>query len=220
MTDKASNLTRRTEGVRTRGRSARVVEEVLRATLEEIGQRGYQAMRVEDVAARSGVNKTTIYRRWPTKVDLLAAAVRHFAPVPDPPETGSVRSDLLSLLQTIARKADSPTGCGIIRMFQTERAHPEVDQVMRPLHAEQMAVRRRVIESAILRGELPEGIDIDLVVELLFAPVIRRIATADRRADDAFIEAAVDVVLAGVRSGAAMRKGRPAPASARLRGRA
>src|SRR5689334_17439746 len=106
MTERTSHLTRRTEGVRTRGRSARVVEEVLKATLEEIGQRGYQTMRIEDVAARSGVNKTTIYRRWPTKLDLLAAAVRHFAPVPDPPETGTLRGDLLVLLRTIARKSD------------------------------------------------------------------------------------------------------------------
>src|SRR4029078_10355815 len=110
----------------------------------------------------------TIYRRWPTKLDLLAAAVRHFAPVPDPPETGTLRGDLLVLLRTIARKSDTPTGSGMIRMFQTEREHPDVDKVMRPLHAEQVAVRRGVIERAIGRGELPEGIDIDLVLELMF----------------------------------------------------
>ena len=90
--------TRRTEGRRVHGRSARVVEDVLKATLEEIGRAGYEALRVEDVASRSGVNKTTIYRRWPTKVDLVSAAMRHLAPAPEPPETGSVRSDLLALL--------------------------------------------------------------------------------------------------------------------------
>jgi AcrR family transcriptional regulator len=220
MTERTSHLTRRTEGVRTRGRSARVVEEVLRATLEEIGQRGYQTMRIEDVAARSGVNKTTIYRRWPTKLDLLAAAVRHFAPVPAPPETGTLRGDLLVLLRTIARKADTPTRSGMIRMFQTEREHPDVDKVMRPLHAEQMALRRGVIERAIGRGELPEGIDVDLVLELMFAPVIRRVMLRDKRADDAFIETTVDVVLSGVRSGAAQKKPRPAPSSTRTRARA
>ena len=68
--------TRRTEGVRVKGRAARVVSDVLIATAEELTRVGYAAFRVEDVAARSGVNKTTIYRRWPTKPELVTAAVR------------------------------------------------------------------------------------------------------------------------------------------------
>ena len=55
---------------RVGGRSARVVSAVLRMTLEVLGQEGYAGLRVEDVAARAGVNKTTIYRRWPTRADL------------------------------------------------------------------------------------------------------------------------------------------------------
>ena len=65
--------TRRTEGIRSRGRSARVVQEVLTATAEELGRSGYAALRIEDVAERAGVNKTTIYRRWPTKAALVKA---------------------------------------------------------------------------------------------------------------------------------------------------
>ena len=60
---------RRTVGARTGGRSERVVRDVLRAAIEELSTNGYSALRVEDVAARAGVNKTTVYRRWPTKAD-------------------------------------------------------------------------------------------------------------------------------------------------------
>jgi len=201
--------TRRTEGRRIHGRSARVVDDVLKATLEEIGRSGYEALRVEDVASRSGVNKTTIYRRWPTKLDLVSAAMRHMAPPPDPPETGSVRSDLLSLLHALVRHAESPLGRGIVRMMMNEGTHPEVGLVRRAVATDHVRVRSLVVERAIERGELPPDTDIDLVVELTFAPVVRRVIHALSADDDGFIEAAVDVVLTGVRGGAARRRGKP-----------
>ena len=166
---------RRTEGVRTQGRSARVVAEVLRATVEEIGQFGYEGLRIEDVAARSGVNKTTIYRRWPEKFELVTAAVRHFAAAPEPPNTGSVRADLLALLQLSAERARSPLGRGFIRMLHAERTHPEVERLMLSVKAEHLRARHAVIEEAIARSELPRGTNVELVAELIFAPVFRRI---------------------------------------------
>lgn len=67
--------TRRTGRVRTGGRAEQVVQRVFATTLAELSRVGYQAMRVDDVAERSGVNKTTIYRRWPTKAQLVTAAM-------------------------------------------------------------------------------------------------------------------------------------------------
>ena len=67
---------------RVGGRSARVVADVLRVTLELIGEHGFAGLRVEDVAARAGVNKTTIYRRWPTRADLVVAALIELATPP------------------------------------------------------------------------------------------------------------------------------------------
>jgi AcrR family transcriptional regulator len=197
--------TRRTGGVRTHGRSARVVGAALKATLEELGRAGYAALRVEDVAARSRINKTTIYRRWPTKVDLVTAAMRHFADAVAPPDTGSVREDLVTLMRQVAAKTQTPLGRGIVRTIQLERAHPEVDLVTRQMAAHHQRVRRLIVERGVERGELPAGTDVDLVVELTFAPIIRRVLAGQRLVDDAFIQAAVDVVLSGARSGAAVR---------------
>ena len=67
---------------RVGGRSARVVADVLRTTLEIIGEHGFAGLRVEDVAARAGVNKTTIYRRWPTRGDLVIAALTELSTPP------------------------------------------------------------------------------------------------------------------------------------------
>src|SRR5262245_40170336 len=89
---------RRSEGRGPLVRGEAVVRGVLTAALEELGQTGYGALRIEDVAARAGVNKTTVYRRWPTKEDLVRAAL--LAMTVDKfvvPNTGSLRGDLLEM---------------------------------------------------------------------------------------------------------------------------
>lgn len=206
MTSTRTGSTRRTEGVRTHGRSARVVEDVLRAALEEIGRVGYEALRFEDVATRSGVNKTTIYRRWPTKIELVGAALGTLMQPGEQPDTGSVRLDLLELLRAIVKRAESPLGRGLFKMMQNEATHPDVLRVKRQLHADHVRARGIVVERAIERGELPDDTDADLVVELVFSPVIRRVINGLTPADEEFLEAAIDVVLAGARAGAAHRR--------------
>jgi AcrR family transcriptional regulator len=180
-----------------------VVEKVLRATAEELGRVGYSALRVEDIATRSSVNKTTIYRRWPTKVDLISAAIRHFTELPTPPDTGSLRADIVALLKYTAAKVQTPAGRGIVRTIQLERVHPEIELVTRQIKAEHWKLRRSVIERGIERGDLPANVDVELLIELMFAPVMRRIAVLHRVADVAYVEKVVDIVLAGARAGAA-----------------
>src|SRR3978361_1317186 len=133
MASETKPRTRRTEGVRVKGRAARVVSDVLTATAEELSRVGYAALRVEDVAARSGVNKTTIYRRWPTKPELVGAALRSVWETPEVPDTGSLRSDFVASLSKSATFAMSPIGRGLTRVIQVERAHPELEPIARSL---------------------------------------------------------------------------------------
>src|SRR5262245_42346850 len=118
---------RRTGQQRLGGRSERVVRDVIQATAAELARVGYAALRVEDVAAQAGVNKTTVYRRWPPKADLVGAALRGVrgAP-PEPPDTGSVRADLLLLLREVIAVVSTPEGRSIHRMITVEMDHPEV----------------------------------------------------------------------------------------------
>src|SRR6478736_4384126 len=126
MAPEAKPNTRRTEGVRVKGRAARVVTDVLVATAEELSRVGYSALRVEDVATRSGVNKTTIYRRWPTKPDLVGAALRAVWESPEVPDTGTLRGDFLASLAKTAAFAMTPIGRGLTRVIQIERTHPKI----------------------------------------------------------------------------------------------
>lgn len=199
--------TRRTGGVRTSGRAARVVADVLRATSEELSRVGYAALRIEDVARRSEVNKTTIYRRWPTKAELVAAALQSLSIQPEVTDTGTLRGDLLSYLRRYAAFAASSLGRGISRMMLAERTHPELDPIARALRERYRRSRAAIVERGVARGELPAGTSAALVAELVFAPVYVRLVTHSGRADDAFLCSVIDVVLAGARAGAARVEG-------------
>src|ERR1700709_235120 len=191
--------TRRTEGVRVKGRAARVVSDVLTATAEELSRVGYGALRVEDVAVRSGVNKTTIYRRWPTRPELVGAALRAVWEPPDVPDTGSLRGDFTASLAKTAAFAMSPIGKGLTHVIQLERAHPEVEPIARGLREEYRKLRELLVHRAIERGELAPDVDPRFVSDLVSAPIIARLFTDGESVDSAFIEAVVDVILTGLR---------------------
>jgi AcrR family transcriptional regulator len=193
--------------VRVRGRAARVLQRVLAATAEQLGRVGYGAMRVEDVAARSGVNKTTIYRRWRTKAELVAATATAMVEQGKQRmviDTGTVRGDLhASLLSVLDLK---PSERGILRMVQAEGAIPEVAALARRLSAELYRARLAMVNRGIERGELPDGVDAKLIVDLVSAPVYRALL-ANQTLDARYVERVVDIVLSGAAARASA--GRP-----------
>lgn len=194
-------------GARHGGRSERVVRAVMHAAAAEIARVGYAALRVEDVAARAGVNKTTVYRRWPTKAELVRATLRSVAEDRDPPpDTGSVRRDLLELVRRFIAVASTPEGHGLYRMVQAELHVPEVDALVRTLRDERLVPWREVLARGVARGELPPGTDLDLLGEMIRAPVTNRLFRLRAPVDDGFLEAIVDVVVLGAKGGGALRR--------------
>jgi AcrR family transcriptional regulator len=192
--------TRRTEGSNGGARAARVIDDVLQATAEALASKGYGALRIDDVAARSGVNKTTIYRRWPTKADLVAATLTHLRPASEPLNTGSLRDDLLAMLRETLVMCSSPIGRGITRMLQTERADPEVERMTRGLRDSFRALREQAVQAAIARGELPAGTSARLIVDMVFSPITLGAVIRGETLDDADAVLIVDTVLAGARA--------------------
>lgn len=202
--------TRRTGKTRVGGRAAGVVERVVAATFEELSRVGYTAMRVEDVATRSGVNKTTIYRRWPTKAALLTGALMQFAQRSLPAvDTGTLKGDLHASL--FAAFNLSPYEQGVLRAIQTERSEPAVEEFARKMRDALREARIAMVERGIARGELPQGVDPALVVELVSAPV-QRALLFNESMDSATIKRVLDIVLAGA---AAEVSARPSVSRAR-----
>ncbi|WP_437957232.1 TetR/AcrR family transcriptional regulator [Sorangium sp. So ce119] len=176
-----------------------VVRGILAATLEELASAGYRALRIEDVATRAGVNKTTVYRRWPTKEDLVRAALLS---VTDekivPPDTGSLRGDLLSLGRAIVEIQTSPVGQSLFHVCLAEGPDSELMAIARSLRAVQEAGVRAIVEGAVARGELAPGADPMLPCELLAAYLQHKMIADRASVDDAQLARVVDAILLGV----------------------
>ncbi|HET6335047.1 MAG TPA: TetR/AcrR family transcriptional regulator [Polyangiales bacterium] len=182
------------------GRSARVLEAVLDAALEELGRVGYGAFRIEDVAARSGVNKTTIYRRWPTKVELVAAVLTHAKEPPSSFDTGTLEGDVrASLFEMRDRLRDTRHGA-VVRIVMAERAQPEVNEIVTQLRERYGSVRRKIFDRAIERGDLSPGTDTRALVEFMSAPLVTRMVHQGATVEDDYLEVLTRFVCAGARS--------------------
>jgi AcrR family transcriptional regulator len=199
-TKRTAGAARRTEGKRVQGRSARILGAVLDAALDELGRVGYEALRIDDVAARSGVNKTTIYRRWPTKIELVAAVLVHAKEPPSSFDTGTLEGDVRASLFEMRERLQDPRQRAIVRIVMAERMQPEVKELVSQLRERYGAVRRQLFERAIERGELPPGTDARALVEFMSAPVITRIVHHDADVDDAFLELLTHVLCAGAKA--------------------
>lgn len=187
-----------------RPRSAEADDAIVQAALELLAEVGYRSLTMEQVRARSGVGKATIYRRYANKDELVRAAIVHLHhDLPVPEDTGTLRGDLNQVLWA-AVGAAVETGAGhVVPRLLGESAHdPELqrlfyDNIVEP----RRRVLRAVLERGVERGEVREDVDLDLVMDLLVGSIVYRglisgmdpVAMADRAG------AVLDAVLDGVR---------------------
>lgn len=173
-------------------------QEIFDATLLLVAEKGYDGLTVEGVAERSGVNKTTIYRWWPSKAALLGAALVEAEALEfEAPDTGSLRGDLVALVEGIRRLLTQPPARDIaVAALGAAVRHPELDA--RRFFADRLARERQVFERAVRRGELKRSVDPMLVVDLLAGAVWVRAVFRGLPLTDDFASQAVSVVLGGV----------------------
>jgi AcrR family transcriptional regulator len=191
---------------RGRPRSEKAEQAILAATLKMIGEHGVAGTTIEGVAAEAGVGKTTIYRRWETKTELIVAAVSQLAPPAiEFPDTGSLASDM-KLLADLQRQRLAGTGLLTVapRVLAESLNDPELhkgflDTVITPLRG----LIRSLIERGIERGELRADLEIEPLVDILHALPIYRILMS--RGDPASIaeipDAYMPLLTPGIRSG-------------------
>ncbi len=180
-----------------RPRSAEADEAILAAATDAFIELGWDGLTIEGVATRAGVGKTTIYRRYPCRLDLLLAAARRLSQEKDQaPDTGSLRGDLIALVESFLRMlTGSSSGRAIPVMVAATARNPELAAAYTEFIAERRASSAVPIERAIRRGELPLDLDIPLMLDLLVAPVFYRAFVSREPVDDAFVTKLVDTVL-------------------------
>ncbi len=194
---------RRTRGL-LGGRSDRVVSRVLDAAVIELGREGYACLRLDQVASRAGVNKTTVYRRWPSRAALVTALVERLrAPlrVSPLPDTGRLEGDLVEAFSRRAAVGRTGEGRAWARLLE-ERHRPEVEAIIGAAVDERGAQWRAMVARATARGELPAGTEPRLVLDLVRATVDGGVLGNSRRLDRAWVVLAVRTVVAGARAGA------------------
>ncbi|MEM9610277.1 MAG: TetR/AcrR family transcriptional regulator [Actinomycetota bacterium] len=184
------------------GRAARVRASVLDATTAVLDEVGYDGLSIEVVASRAGVHKTTVYRRWPTKPELVGEAVQAQAEVDIPvPDTGSLREDLRLLARSII--ATNTSDAGSLRSRSLIAASTGSDELTRALHgfwAQRMAITGVIVERAIARGEVAEGVDPTLVIEAVAGPLWLRLLLTGEPLDDELADAVADLAAAGAQA--------------------
>jgi AcrR family transcriptional regulator len=161
-----------------------VLREAALALLTEVG---YDRLTMDAVAARAGAAKTTIYRRWRDKAELVVDSLNSLKGVPEVPDTGSLLQDLCALAESIAG-AEGKFGARMTIGMVNAVAH---DAGLRRVFQEKflaprMAGFRKIFEQAVARGEMPAGHDLDLLARLFPALALQQLLTSGELPDTRF----------------------------------
>lgn len=170
---------------------------ILAAALELLGEVGYGGLTIEGVAARAGVGKSTIYRHWPGKLEVVEDALGQLRPAPFPPPAGTVRERVVALLSQVAGNlADSAWSRCLPAMVDAAERDPGMLALHRRLSQERLAVLVGVLAEGVETGEVPPGADVQLLAEMLVGPIIVRRLLLHEPFDPAAVPRLVALVLA------------------------
>ena len=185
------------------GRTARIAESVFAAAIAELADRAYADISVESIAARAGVHKTTVYRRWGSKPELirqaLAGAAGTHIQVPD---TGRADTDARMLARAVQAILAAPQGAAITTaLIVGGLSSPEIAELMRQFWAGRLAAIEVIVARAVGRGELPPGTDPAAFMHAVSAPLYFRLLVTREPITEPDADAAADAALAAARAG-------------------
>jgi AcrR family transcriptional regulator len=187
---------------RGRPRDPETDSKITRAAAELLLLRGFDKTTVDEVAARAGVGKATVYRRWPSKEDLAVAAMESLYSDEFPEaDTGSIESDLRSSYGSVITFVNTTTGAGFLRMSIMESIRDErIGALYRSSTERRENQARRTFERAIERGEVRPDADIDSAVQWLGGLIIMRAVTGRPMPTLEDVPTLVDFTLRGIRA--------------------
>jgi len=183
-----------------RPRSEESRQAILRSTLKLLKEAGFPELSIEAIAADANVSKATVYRWWPTKAALVADAFSDSAS--DElrfPDTGSVQKDMSLQMRQVVRVFRSQRGKVVAALLGGGQSDPELiasfrDRFLWPRRRQAYQTLQRGID----RGELPAGIDMDLILDSLYGPIYMRFLIRHDELNETFADALCGLVLRGV----------------------
>ena len=151
-----------------RPRRTETTSAILDAALELWMERGYHSVSIDAVAARAGVSKPTIYRRWPNRQQLLVAVSQRFVPPGEVADLGSFRDEVAAFLR---ERADLYGNAGIRRILASAVAASSEDEdfhrAIQPFLDRFPAGMRTIIQRGIARGDVRADVDIELLTAMI-----------------------------------------------------
>ncbi|TCC45105.1 TetR/AcrR family transcriptional regulator [Kribbella capetownensis] len=181
--------------VRGRPRDAGVEARVIEAAMAEMQARGYDGLSVDRVADRAGVAKTTLYRRWPSKAELVVAMITGLrAAVPFDP-SGDPRRDLTDLVTGIATTLSAVPTTLIADLAAAAAREPRVRESVRALWGERHAAVTAVVGQAQADGLVPGHASPAVLVDQLVGPLYYRLLVTGEPIDSAYVRELVHSTL-------------------------
>ena len=173
--------------------------QILAATIAMLEAGGYAEVTIEGVAARAGVAKTTIYRWWATKAELVGEAVSRRMDPGVHPDTGNLRDDLVAAFE-ITRRNFSGTFAGEVLpvLAAGQLRDPELIETFRvKFLRSRRALVKDLFDRAIVRGEIPADVDQALIQDMLAGAIVYRTLMSGEPFTDDIVQRMVDAVLRG-----------------------
>jgi AcrR family transcriptional regulator len=183
--------------VENRGERSRNL--VLTTAADLMAEVGVERLTVDEVARRSGVAKTTIYRHFPTKSALVAAAVNRCMEFPPFPDTGSVRGDLIACFEhAVKHSLDGRLGSIILSVMDAAQRDAELAVLMSDYTERRRRAVRTVLQRAVSRGDLPADLDVERTITLISGPIIYTKLMLRTPATPELVEHVIDNVLTSI----------------------
>ncbi len=180
-----------------------VRQAVLGATLVELAVHGYAGLSVEHVAARAGVHKTTVYRRWADRESLVTDAVLAYSQAEfELPDTGNFEADLHAAARRLVTWLSGDVGSALVAMLQSDAARlPAVIAAKQRFYGVRAQHVQARIDDAERQGQLPERTDALKLITTLVSPIYFRLLVTGDQVTDADADFAASVTLVAARAG-------------------
>ncbi len=175
-------------------------QNILKAARELVEEIGFDGTTIEGIAARAGVGKTTIYRRWPNKASIvLDAFFEDLSSTISFPDTGNVREDISRQMRKLVKELNGPLGCKISVLLANGQFDEEMADAFRTRWVEpRRKEAEQVIKRGIERGEISREVNPAVLVDALYGPVYFRLLAEHAPLNQSFADSLVELVMSGL----------------------
>jgi AcrR family transcriptional regulator len=180
---------------RGRPRSADADVAILEAALALAGELGVRALSMDEIAARAGVSKATIYRRWSSKEELVLDALRSAIEPVDAVDNGSLGADLRQYLREMTERMTASRGDVLPHLIEVACYDPSIRTSLDDWVQHRRAPLHAILQRGVARGELPADTDVDLLLDALIGPFVYRRLLTGGPIDDLVVERLLALVL-------------------------